>query len=650
MVVPAQLCSTCVNALNHPTGRDHHQTLDALRQSVLEKCYVCSSLWNLHEQRNGVWEESSWTEFRYVVDIGRHGENSVDFRVIYNDPVGNSSAYSTFRLVNPKDPEYEPYLSFVELDETTSSPRCLDLAYSWFESCCEVHSECNRSVNNKDVWLPTRLIDIGADKDAIWRLRVVARDGPASGPYMTLSYRWGSEPSIQLLQSNVNDFRQGKPIKDLPRTFRDMITVARRFSVRYIWIDALCIIQDSTEDWATQLATMRDVYASSVCNVAASASSDPAGGLFRLRQPALIRPAVVTAAPEGGEPKTYYLFNREYWSYYQQNNPLYNRGWVFQEWFLAPRVLYFTRHQMLWECMMEHKSEGFPRGLLEQRSDKHYEFLWRPDTPWKSDLDTGEAKFSFGQSYRWEALVRSYSKCSFTIPTDRLPAFSGIAKLFQEITDDIYIAGLWKSRFVHLLDWKVPQPGPRSTAYLAPSWSWASVESQVYLSTANAYENALATLVDIETIDRGSDPTSGVLYGRVTLRALLFAAEYLPWRLGPESETEVHIKSLSATMTFYPDTVDDAPSEKRSVFCMLASACVTFTSALRTSEQDYGAQDQITCVILEKHSSDKPNTYRRIGQCTMINIEDLEQHYVQQVENDVAVLRPDAPFTEFSII
>ncbi|KAF4464239.1 heterokaryon incompatibility [Fusarium albosuccineum] len=574
----------------------------------------------------------------------------MDFRLLYIDPVNDSFVNVAFRLVDPKGAEYEPFISFPELDETTSSPSSLDLAYSWFQTCCEAHPECNRSANNESAWLPTRLLDIGVDGDVIWRLRVVAQDGPVSGPYMTLSYRWGSEPSIQLQQSNIDDFRQGKPIDDLPRTFRDMITVARRFLVRYIWIDALCIIQDSIEDWTTQSATMRYVYANSTCNIAASASSGPEEGLFRSRKPALIRPAVVTAAPEGGEPKTYCLFDRDYWSYYQQNNPLYNRGWVFQEWFLAPRVLYFTRHQMLWECMMEHKCEGFPRGLPDHHSDKHYEYLWGPETPWKNDLDTGEAKFSFGQYYCWNDLVKSYSKCSFTIPTDKLPAFSGIAKLFQELTGDIYIAGLWKSRFVHFLDWKVGEPRPRSTAYLAPSWSWASVESPVYPLIANAYENALATLIDIETIDRGSDPTSGILYGRATLRAVLFAAEYLPWSLGPESETDVHIKSLSATMAFYPDTIEDAPSEKRFVFCMLVRACVVWTSYPHTRERDSRARDLIACIILEKHSSNKPNTYRRIGQCTMENIEDLEQHYVQHVENDVAVLRPDAPFTELSII
>ncbi|KAF2646878.1 HET-domain-containing protein [Massarina eburnea CBS 473.64] len=37
-------------------------------------------------------------------------------------------------------------------------------------------------------------------------------------------------------------------IKSLPRKFRDAINVTRQIGIRYIWIDALCIVQDPFED------------------------------------------------------------------------------------------------------------------------------------------------------------------------------------------------------------------------------------------------------------------------------------------------------------------------------------------------------------------------------------------------------------------
>jgi len=70
---------------------------------------------------------------------------------------------------------------------------------------------------------------------------------PAS--YLTLSYRRDPNPQIRLLSSNVQAFRQGLPIADLPVLFQDVVDVTRQFSVQYVCIDALCMIQDSKDDW-----------------------------------------------------------------------------------------------------------------------------------------------------------------------------------------------------------------------------------------------------------------------------------------------------------------------------------------------------------------------------------------------------------------
>ena len=116
---------------------------------------------------------------------------------------------------------------------------------------------------------------------------MLAQDGISdpNASYMTLSYRWGQNPTLLLLGSNIDSFRAGRSIRDLPLTFREFFTVARRFSINYVWIDALCIIQDSEKDWEAEAPAMRDVYANSACNVAASASCNPEGGLFRTREP-----------------------------------------------------------------------------------------------------------------------------------------------------------------------------------------------------------------------------------------------------------------------------------------------------------------------------------------------------------------------------
>ncbi|RSL51153.1 hypothetical protein CEP54_011578 [Fusarium duplospermum] len=363
-------------------------------------------------------------------------------------------------------------------------------------------------------WLPTRLIDVGSEGDDLWKLSVVAEDGlhPSSALYITLSYRWGTEPSIVLLESNVDKFRRGQPIIDFPQTFQDLITVARRFSVRYVWIDALCIIQDSPQDWASESAAMRHVYANSVCTIAASASSGPEGGLFRSRQPELMRPGVVKMARGDEMPEDYYIWEKKYWSMHFNRSELLSRGWIFQERFLSPRVLYFGHEQILWECMTDNKCEGFPGGIPGHTSDKTSHAISQVAAPRSSELDDEVTLFSDGMFNLWGGLVERYSGCSLTKQTDKLAAFAGIAKFFQENTGDEYVSGLWKSCLAEMLCWKVSSPKPDRAGYLAPSWSWASVQGSVeVLAREKGHRNAcLAFVMGIETTNREADPMIGV--------------------------------------------------------------------------------------------------------------------------------------------
>jgi hypothetical protein len=159
---------------------------------------------------------------------------------------------------------------------------------------------------------------------------------------MTLSYRWGSDTGLLLLSSTLQEFRRGKPIEELPQTFKDFVKVAWRFGIRYIWIDCLCIIQDSHEDRIKEGVDMRHVYANSACNIAASAALDPHGGLFRTRAPEDIQPGIIKTALSSSNPDTYYIFDESYRGRQMYDGPLHNRDWVFQERFLAPRQIYWT--------------------------------------------------------------------------------------------------------------------------------------------------------------------------------------------------------------------------------------------------------------------------------------------------------------------
>jgi hypothetical protein len=138
------------------------------------------------------------------------------------------------------------------------------------------------SLGSRERFAPSRLIDVGAKGDNSWKLCLYPEDMADPPNYLTLSYRWAQKPTIVLLSSTINDFRRGSPIDSLPRTFRDAITVTRHFSVRYLKVDSLCIIQDSPDDWARESVRMHEVYPTSSCNIAASASDSPDGGALSL--------------------------------------------------------------------------------------------------------------------------------------------------------------------------------------------------------------------------------------------------------------------------------------------------------------------------------------------------------------------------------
>lgn len=164
-------------------------------------------------------------------------------------------------------------------------------------------------------------------------------------------------------------------IENLPQLVKDFVVVARRFGVRYIWIDSLCIIQDSKEDWTVEAPTMRLVYTNSVVNVAASAAEDVEGSLFRSRDRSSIQPGIVessvfqktdvsasSSAPAPVSTK-YHMISDNYWSREILMGPLHTRAWVYQERTLAPRVLHFGGNQILWECLRSYRCEAFSEGV-----------------------------------------------------------------------------------------------------------------------------------------------------------------------------------------------------------------------------------------------------------------------------------------------
>jgi len=371
----------------------------------------------------------------------------------------------------------------------------------WFQECCSTHSGCANPLSRTQGWRPARLLQIEPGGTGILRLctRAEADASYFTLPYMTLSYRWGHHSNFLLQETTLETFKRGFPISTLPRTFQDAVEIARHLSIQFIWIDALCIIQDSQSDWHAEALTMRDVYAHTTCNIAASAAKDEHDGFFKERDIEEILPARIEAhetdtADHAGR-HFYTVFAKEYWKHQLDSSSLHSRGWVFQECLLAPRILYFGRHQVLWQCHAVTKCEAFPACIPYNIADMNLDHVraeYEVRRSAKNEVSASQRLRPTPIYALWDRLVERYSACGLTRSTDKLPAFAGVAQLFAEVTHDEYVAGLWKSRIVEGLNWSVPITSTTRSLYRAPTWSWASVDDAVqYHNSSGSYEMSI---------------------------------------------------------------------------------------------------------------------------------------------------------------
>lgn len=123
--------------------------------------------------------------------------------------------------------------------------------------------------------------------------------------YLTLSYVWGKTPQKEMLfKANRNKLRKENSLKGrLSWTIEDACTFKKDMGTRYIWVDALCIVQDSDADKAAQIGKMSNIYANALLNIIAASGEDSHAGLpgistdrNRLQKEITIR----TSKPEEG--------------------------------------------------------------------------------------------------------------------------------------------------------------------------------------------------------------------------------------------------------------------------------------------------------------------------------------------------------------
>ena len=119
----------------------------------------------------------------------------------------------------------------------TGSQACMDLLRAQLDNCTQKHTFCK---NNSAVVLPARLLEISATESGELAVRL-AETNSKVGRYVCLSHKWIEGQTITTTTSNIDERRAGIPWNELPRTFREAVTVTHTLGFEYIWIDSLAI-------------------------------------------------------------------------------------------------------------------------------------------------------------------------------------------------------------------------------------------------------------------------------------------------------------------------------------------------------------------------------------------------------------------------
>ena len=374
------------------------------------------------------------------------------------------------------------------LSSTNLSEFSLSQVQRWMSLCVHEHVECRSisSIPGLQPMLPTRLLQLEGDDEQLTVCLVETCQIDRQVPYATLSYRWDdATKSVQLKKKNLK-FKVSLPVGKFPQTFRDAFYVARKLSIRYLWIDSLCIVQDCQLDWERESVHMGTYYASAAINFAATAACDDAAGLKSTRNPLAIAPCILRREAPARETMSsrFLCWRPQDFSDNVDRSALYKRGWTFQERLLSHRTIHFG-NQLFWECASLRASEAFPVGvdLPEIFNDDYGQTLKRR---LRSTFDCDVTTEVVAELYQtWSSIVRVYSGMDLTRGSDKLIAVQGIAHSLirrYHLSEEDYVFGLWKPCFPYHLIWgrnrDFLEEYEAVEEYRAPSWSWASINGR----------------------------------------------------------------------------------------------------------------------------------------------------------------------------
>ncbi|KAK1776415.1 heterokaryon incompatibility protein-domain-containing protein [Copromyces sp. CBS 386.78] len=388
-------------------------------------------------------------------------------------------------------------------------PEMIDISLikQWLEECLKKH---------RDVCGISEEVDENEDPDLVERMRRLSKPIPlfrlidvkkkcivtkynlydvdmSALRFASLSYVWGVAPQKLVLQmKNENELRRPNSlVGKVSQTILDAIHLTEQLGLNYLWVDALCIIQDSEDDKVMQLGNMANVYAHSLFTIIAAAGDDSNFGLPGISTPRdAVQEVVPVMAPSDNKPGMSLITalspTHQSHEHPTRKTVWASRGWTLQERALSRRAIVIMKNHVLWSCSRSHYSEesccetatlGTLAWFGLQESDP---ILNSSERTWYTQDIPEEQVW-----YKFQRLVQDYSGRDLKYQGDAHDAFSAVVEQVRRMTGENFLWGMPSGRFELCLCWEPYRRGLKRRTELStlemtsfkrhvplPSWSW----------------------------------------------------------------------------------------------------------------------------------------------------------------------------------
>ena len=342
---------------------------------------------------------------------------------------------------------------------------------------------------------------------------------PAGKRYVALSYCWpvNNTGNFTTSRADLPQLLQPGSLRErwesiLP-TVRDAIDVTRDIGDQYLWVDALCIVQDDDVGKQAQIRQMDLVYGAAFLTIICAPFDPGFSGLPCYR--AGSRLDVQSAEEVQGLTLTTTMPNIDDIALSSRWD---TRAWTFQEHRLSRRRLFFTELQLYFQCSCavfceDAVGEGiFPTAFIFGHTS-----LWNScavEAPYFQDggqgtwISRSPAPGNQGGLWRYMDLLDQYSRRNLTFPGDIVFGFQGLMSLLTRVQGMTFLAGLPEQYFLQALLWletgshtrrKIEVSGSVVLPY--PSWTWAGWATSITYLGSPLMPNHVVPEVDWFIVD-----------------------------------------------------------------------------------------------------------------------------------------------------